>query len=431
MLGQPAHVVAPHHQHAPDDDLVLEQPQQGVEERRTFPGRGAGRPQLLQLVADEQHRCRRGVFSGERRQAVDGSRPRHDDERLPLLAPREGAGTQRRHQAGAHHRRLPRAAGPGHDQQPVVHQRGDQRADEPVAPAEDRGVGGLVAGEPLVGTARDGRRRRWRGSRTARRRVEVERGVLVQDRLLQLAQPGAGLDPELVDQHTARAAERLEGVGLPPAAVERQRLQRPPRLVQRPLADQPAQLRHGLGMAAEGELGLPVRLQAVVADTLEAFPLVLEVGGVRPVGVRTPAPEAQRPAQQVVGGLDLAGRRAAPGPGPRGRRTRSRPGGRGPVRARTRRAVVRRAGPASRWAGPGSRAVRSRTTCACSDLRPVRGGAPSHSTSSSRSTLTEAGEAAARAASSRRSLAPGTATTVSSSPRTSSGPRTASCIRSE
>ena len=99
----------------------------------------------------------------------------------------------------------------------------------------------------IGGERRDGRRRGARRS---------ERRVLLEDRALEVAQRGARLDAELVDQRRAGRPEGLERVGLAPGAVERQHLQRAEALVQRVLGDQRVELRDQLGVAAAREVGL-------------------------------------------------------------------------------------------------------------------------------------------------------------------------------
>ncbi len=56
------------------------------------------------------------------------------------------------------------------------------------------------------------RLRQWRG---------VERRVLAENRLLELAELLAGLDAELLDERFARVLVRGERLGLPPGAIER------------------------------------------------------------------------------------------------------------------------------------------------------------------------------------------------------------------
>ena len=57
-------------------------------------------------------------------------------------------------------------------------------------------------------------------------RLQAEVGVLAQHRLLELAEVRPGFDAQLADKQLARAAEQLERVGLPAAAVQGEHEQR-------------------------------------------------------------------------------------------------------------------------------------------------------------------------------------------------------------
>ena len=433
VLGQPTDVVAADDQHAAGDDVVRTAARARC--RGTPPAPRPGCPADQSCSSWSQtstHRCRRRVLAGQRRQGVDGLAPGHDHERLPrrrcpAARPIASAGSRPARTTDD----LPAPLDPD-----TTSSRWSTRAvtrvrDQPVAAAEHRGVVELVAGQPLVGAPGDGRPRRRRLGAARRRRGRGRaRGPGPGSPARARAAAAPGSTPSSSSSTAARGADRLQRVALPPAAVERQRVQRPPALVQRLLADQPPELGHRLGVAAEGELGLPERLQAVVADRPRAAP-ARRRGRRRPASRRTGG-RARGRAPRAAGRrprLDVAGRQQRPATG-------RQVGERGRVQLvalqRERVAVVAaddvpaRASPCGR---SGSSAVRSRTTWACSDLRPVRGGAPSQSASSSRSTLTEAGNAAARTASSRRSFAPGDARRpCRRRPRTSSGPRTAHCI---
>ena len=65
------------------------------------------------------------------------------------------------------------------------------------------------------GSGSDGRRSGRPGGHSRR----VERGVVGEDRLVELVQLGAWLDPELLDEHLARAPIGLQRVGLAAAAI--------------------------------------------------------------------------------------------------------------------------------------------------------------------------------------------------------------------
>ena len=73
---------------------------------------------------------------------------------------------------------------------------------------------------------------------------------------MQLHEPGARLDPQLVDEDRAGVAVRLQRLGLPTGAVEGLHQQAAGSLPKRMLRDEALQLAHDIGVAAERELGL-------------------------------------------------------------------------------------------------------------------------------------------------------------------------------
>jgi hypothetical protein len=87
-----------------------------------------------------------------------------------------------------------------------------QRLELAFAPDED-------AADPAAGRLLTGVGRLRRG---ARHPAQVERRVLPQNRLLEVAEPAARLEPELLDQQPARVLIGLQGLGLAVAAVERE-----------------------------------------------------------------------------------------------------------------------------------------------------------------------------------------------------------------
>ena len=83
----------------------------------------------------------------------------------------------------------------------------------------------------------------------------VERGRLAQDVGLELAQPRAPVDPELLAQGVARGLEGAQCLGLPAGSVQGQHQQPVQPLPERVETDQLRQLGRGRGMPADGELG--------------------------------------------------------------------------------------------------------------------------------------------------------------------------------
>jgi hypothetical protein len=118
----------------------------------------------------------------------------------------------------------------------------------------------------------DGRDRRGEGgarghereaAATSERRVRaeartrpVERGVLCEDRLLELAQLPPRLDPQLFDERAPRFTEALQRVRLATRPVEREHVLRAQALAQRVLAHEPLELGYQLDVTTETEVGV-------------------------------------------------------------------------------------------------------------------------------------------------------------------------------
>ena len=141
-------------------------------------------------------------------------------------------------------------------------------------------------------------------------------GLVAQDRALERAQLGRGVEPELVAERGAKLVVGGERVGLATAAVEREHQLAAHRLAQRVLRHERVQLRDQLAVAAEVEPGVDPR-----ADRLE--PLLLEPLGDRhgerleaDVLERRAAPERECLGEPRVGDRRLAtGERVVAGPG--------------------------------------------------------------------------------------------------------------------
>jgi hypothetical protein len=95
-----------------------------------------------------------------------------------------------------------------------------------------------------------------------------------------------------------RIPVRLERIGLPPAAVEREHQLSAQSLAQRVLADERVELARDLGMPAAGEVGVDPRAEAAEAQILEPRDLGLGEALVGDVGERRPAPELERVLQR-------------------------------------------------------------------------------------------------------------------------------------
>ena len=130
---------------------------------------------------------------------------------------------------------------------------------------------------------------------------------MAQDRPLELVQLGRELQAELVVERGARGGERVERVGLPAGAVEREHELRTESLAKRLFADERLELGHELRVTALREVGLDPQL-----ERLE--PQLVETGGrrgdglAREIGERWAAPERKRLAKQRS---YLLGRRAS------------------------------------------------------------------------------------------------------------------------
>jgi hypothetical protein len=185
---------------------------------------------------------------------------------------------------------------------------GDDARDEQLAagrPSEQLCGSDHVVETSLVDGNREDASERTGPALGSRRRLE--RGVLPQDLLLELAQRRRGLETELVEEARSRPAVRLESVGLPASAVQRQHQLGDEALVQRVLSDKLFELGYQRRVSAECQLGVEQLLQRFEPDLLE--PLDRRPGErlVGEICERRPAPDRQRVAKQVDG----AGRVAA------------------------------------------------------------------------------------------------------------------------
>jgi len=85
---------------------------------------------------------------------------------------------------------------------------------------------------------------------------EGERRIVPEDRLLELAELGPRLDPELGDERLAGRAVRVERVDLPPRPVEREHQLLARTVAQRVLRHERLELGNQLSVAAESEVGV-------------------------------------------------------------------------------------------------------------------------------------------------------------------------------
>ena len=124
-----------------------------------------------------------------------------------------------------------------------------------------------------------------------RRRRILERGILAQDRLLELSERLPRLHRELVDQRPSRLLEGLERLRLTAAPVQGEHQLTLKPLAERVLADEDFELGDHLLMTAGGELGVDQLLARVEPELLETGDRALRERLVGEVGQRVTAPQ--------------------------------------------------------------------------------------------------------------------------------------------
>ncbi len=128
------------------------------------------------------------------------------------------------------------------------------------------------------------------------RRFEIQRRVLPKDRLLQLLERRARIDPELVDEGPARVLVGVQGLRLPARPVQRRHQIPPQPFAERVLGDQRLQLPDQLVMAPECEVGVDPELDCCQPDLLEPGDGRLGEALVGEVRERRAPPQRQRVA---------------------------------------------------------------------------------------------------------------------------------------
>ncbi len=129
--------------------------------------------------------------------------------------------------------------------------------------------------------------------------ASVQRGVLREDRALELAQLLARLDAELLDERRARIAVRRERLRLPAGAVQREHQLGARPLAQRVGLDERLELPYPLGVVAQGELRLHELLGGGQPKLLQAGDLRLRERVVGEVGQRGAAPQREPLPEQL------------------------------------------------------------------------------------------------------------------------------------
>ena len=141
------------------------------------------------------------------------------------------------------------------------------------------------------------------------RSAVVERGVLVEHLLQQLAQRGPRFHPQLLDQRRAGGLKNARGVPLASAAVQGDHQLNGERLVQRVLGQHSLQLGHHLSVSAERKLGVEAGLERDEPQLLESGGLGAGERLEHKIGKRRAAPQAERLPQRRGRGRGIARQR--------------------------------------------------------------------------------------------------------------------------
>ena len=249
----------------------------------------------------------RATAAGRRRPARSGRwRPRSPRSAAALGDAARRAGTCRcraRPRAARRRRRRPRAR----SSTPSSSATSALAADRAPAGVGATAVGGAVARR---------RTRRSGAAATSGAQPLLQRRVLDEHRLLEVAQLLARVEAELVGQHAADVAQRGQRLGLPTRAGQRQRVQRPDPLLQRVPRGGLLGRGHHDGVVAEGEQAehpvlLGAAAQLVERGRARARPRGGRAGRRRPP--RSRAPSSSSSAVDVVG--DRRRGPASPAPG--------------------------------------------------------------------------------------------------------------------
>ena len=185
----------------------------------------------------------------------------------------------------------------------------------------------------------------------------VERRVLAQDRLLQPPQIGAGLDADLLNERLPGLTVRVERVGLPAGAIQREHPLQVQLLAQRLLEHQPLELADHLAVPARGQVTVDRQLDRRQPQLLEPANLGVGERHAGHVGQHTPRHSASAsraapfPAPFPAGDQALE-RSASRRPRQAAARSRAR-GSRSPPRRRPAACAAARcsAGPSSARSG--------------------------------------------------------------------------------
>jgi hypothetical protein len=189
-----------------------------------------------------------------------------------------------------------------------------QRADErrgcehvlEVVSDEQQVLGGEEALSRLVGRLAGERRRQRAVAPRVRRRPRpvgksagrggwgVDPRVVGEDRLVQVVQLSARLDPELLDEDLPRVTVRLQRVGLAAASIQREHPLRVQSLTPRALGGELLELADQFGVAPRSKVGIDAHLKRREMLFFSARDLRRRERCGREVGERRSAPQRQR-----------------------------------------------------------------------------------------------------------------------------------------
>ena len=144
------------------------------------------------------------------------------------------------------------------------------------------------------------------------RRLDMQRAIVAQDRLLQLLEAGSGLETELVPECPSRAPVHRERVPLPAAAIEREHQLDVEPFPTRMGGNEPFELGSENLVPGECKVCLDALLQRHEPQLLESYDLSLGerlIGHVREHG---PAPQRKRLTQRHGRSVRIACRELAP-----------------------------------------------------------------------------------------------------------------------
>ena len=127
---------------------------------------------------------------------------------------------------------------------------------------------------------------------------EIERGILVENRALELPERERGFDAERLHERASRIAIRRERVRLPSRAIESEHELGAEALTEWVPAHQQLELGDELGIAAEGEIHLDPFLEGLEPKLLEPRDLGLRPRLVGELDQRLSSPERKRLPQQ-------------------------------------------------------------------------------------------------------------------------------------